>query len=259
MLEADRVRVDFESASILRDAAIAVQAGQMVGLIGGNGAGKTTFLRAIMGLARIRSGRVTFDQVDITKTPPQRRAFLGIGYMPEDRRLVPSMTAEENVMVPAWSAGIPDWEDRLRWIHGLMPEVEELGNHPATSLSGGQQKLVALARALMVGSRLLLLDEPSEGVAPALARRMSGILHDLKGEGVGILTAESDMRHCADLMDAMFAIERGAVRERPIRPVAHRTAAAGAAPAAFARRGTPSMAGPSSGAPPATESDHAHS
>jgi len=217
MLEVHRVDVDIASVSILRNAALDLQAGQMVGLIGRNGAGKTTFLRAIMGLANVRSGQVTFDRADITKAPPQRRALLGIGYMPEDRRLVPSMTAEDNITVPAWSVGIPDQEDRLAWIYDVMPETKAFRNRPASSLSGGQQKLVALARALMAGSRLLLLDEPSEGVAPALARRMSEILHTLKDDGLGILIAESNVRHCADLMDRMFAIERGAVESRPLR------------------------------------------
>ncbi len=217
MLEVHRIDVDIASVPILRKAALDLQAGQMVGLIGRNGAGKTTFLRAIMGLAGIRSGQVTFDHADITKAPPQRRAFLGIGYMPEDRRLVPSMTAEDNITVPAWSVGIPDQEDRLAWIYRVMPETEAFRHRPASSLSGGQQKLVALARALMAGNRLLLLDEPSEGVAPALARRMSEILHTLKDDGLGILIAESNVRHCADLIDRMFAIERGAVGSRPLR------------------------------------------
>ena len=215
MLEVHRIDVDIASVSILRNAALDLQAGQMVGLIGRNGAGKTTFLRAIMGLASIRSGQVTFDHADITQAPPQRRALLGIGYMPEDRRLVPSMTAEDNITVPAWSVGIPDQEDRLAWIYDVMPETKVFRHRPASSLSGGQQKLVALARALMAGNRLLLLDEPSEGVAPALARRMSEILHTLKDDGLGILIAESNVRHCADLMDRMFAIERGAVESRP--------------------------------------------
>lgn len=211
MLEVRDLNVNIGPVAILRDAALDLSTGQMVGLIGRNGAGKTTFLRAIMGLLHARSGSVMFDHTDLMKVAPQKRAPLGIGYMPEDRKLVPALTAEENIMTPVWSLGIPDWEDRLAWIYRLIPEAAELRHRPSTSLSGGQQKLIALARALMVGNKLLLLDEPSEGIAPALARRISEILNNLKAEGVSVLIAESNAHHCEDLLDRMFVIERGAI------------------------------------------------
>jgi branched-chain amino acid transport system ATP-binding protein len=153
-----------------------------------------------------------FDHFKLPQTPPQDRARIGIGYMPEDRKLVPHLSAEENILLPVWAVDIPDAEDRLNWIYGLMPEVQEFRARSANSLSGGQQKLVALARALMIGGRLILLDEPSEGIAPVLARRISEILRDLKSEGVSILIAESNDHHCADLLDRSYRIERGATR-----------------------------------------------
>lgn len=211
MLEVRGLHVDIGAIEILRDVALELQTGQMVGLIGRNGAGKTTFLRALMGLLKSRAGEMDFDGVDLVKTPPQRRAALGMGYMPEDRKLVPNLTVEENIKTPVWSVGIPDWQQRLEWVYGLIPEAREFRDRPSTSLSGGQQKLVALARALLVGKSMLLLDEPSEGIAPALAKRMSDILADLKSEGVSILIAESNTQHCAHLLDRMYVVERGSV------------------------------------------------
>lgn len=213
MLNVSELNVDIGPASIIRNGSFEVGSGQMVGLIGANGAGKTTFLRTIMGLTNAVSGQMTFNDTDLTNTPAHRRGLLGFGYMPEDRRLVPSQTAEENVLTPVWSVGVPDWEDRLAWIYKLIPEVEVLRERPSASLSGGQQKLVALARALMLGNRLLLLDEPSEGIAPVLALRISDILVNMKSEGVSVLIAESNTQHCEDLLDRMFVIERGTITE----------------------------------------------
>lgn len=212
MLEIDQLNVSIGPVPILRDSALSVKTGEMIGLIGPNGAGKTTMMRAIMGLLPAQSGEMDFDHYKLLVTPPQDRARIGIGYMPEDRKLVPHLSAEENVMIPVWAVEIPDYEDRLKWIYDLMPEVKEFRNRSANSLSGGQQKLAALARALMMGSRLILLDEPSEGIAPVLARRISEILRDLKSEGLSILIAESNDHHVADLLDRAYRIERGATQ-----------------------------------------------
>lgn len=217
MLDIKGLSVDIGTVGILRDVALSLNAGEMVGLIGRNGAGKTTFLRALMGLLKAREGQMDLSGVDLITTPPQRRARLGMGYMPEDRKLVPNLTVEENIKTPVWSIGIKDWEARLEWVYTVIPEAREFRHRPSTSLSGGQQKLVALARALMVGHSMLLLDEPSEGIAPALAKRMSDILGDLKDTGVSILIAESNTQHCAHLLDRMYIVERGSVEETAVR------------------------------------------
>ena len=211
MLDVSGLTVDIGPVNILRDVSLRLESKQMVGFIGRNGAGKTTFLRAVMGLLKANSGKIEFDGTDLLALPAHKRAGLGIGYMPEDRKLVPNLTVEENIKTPVWSVGIDDWEARLEWIYTLIPEAVEFRHRPSTSLSGGQQKLAALARALMVGNRMLLLDEPSEGIAPALAKRMSDILANLKAEGVSILIAESNTQHCADLLDSMYVVERGIV------------------------------------------------
>jgi branched-chain amino acid transport system ATP-binding protein len=135
--------------------------------------------------------------------------------MPEDRRLVPDFTCEENVLATAWATRLDDAPDRLAWIYRLMPEVQAFAQRKASQLSGGQQKLAALARALMSGHTLLLLDEPFEGVAPALARRLGEVLSDLKDEGLSVLLAESNEKHVADLLDTLYVIERGSIEPAP--------------------------------------------
>ena len=211
MLVVNTLDVDINGTPILRDIGLEIKAGEIVGLIGRNGAGKTTFLRSLMGLLPISGGKLIFEGDGIESLPGYRRAHMGIGYMPEDRRLVPEMTAEENILVPVWSTNIQGHEDRLAWIYKIIPECKVFRSMAATSLSGGQQKLVALARALMVGQRLLLLDEPTEGIAPVLALRMGEILASLKKEGVSIIIAESNDAHVADVIDRTYVIERGSI------------------------------------------------
>ena len=214
MLKVDAMEVRIGSTTILREVHLEVPPGSMCGLIGRNGAGKTTFMRSIMGVLGVHAGRVDFGHMDLLKVHAHKRPHLGIGYMPEDRRLVPEFTVEENVLLPAWAIQLEDAEDRLRWIYRLMPEVAEFRGRAANQLSGGQGKLVALARALMCGTQLLLLDEPFEGVAPVLARRLAEVLADLKGEGLSVLLAESNEKHVVDLLDHMYVIERGSIRHQ---------------------------------------------
>jgi branched-chain amino acid transport system ATP-binding protein len=210
MLEVANLNVSIGPIPIIRNASLAVGEGQMCGLIGRNGAGKTTLLRALMG-AMEANGKVTFDGADLLALPPHRRVGYGIGYMPEDRRLVPEFTVEENVRLPTWVVKHEKADERLDWIFSLMPEVARFRERRALELSGGQQKMVALARALMAGTRILLLDEPFEGLAPALARRLGEVLANLKGQGVSVLISESNEVHVADLLARAYRIERGSV------------------------------------------------
>jgi branched-chain amino acid transport system ATP-binding protein len=195
---------------IIRDASLDLNEGEMCGLIGRNGAGKTTLLRALMG-AIPATGTVEFGHVDLLALPAHRRVTHGIGYMPEDRRLVPDFTVEENIRLPTWTTRMDGGEQRLAWIFQIMPEVQAFRARRSLELSGGQQKMVALARALMAGTRMLVLDEPFEGLAPALARRLGEVMASLKTEGVSILVAESNEGHVAGLLSRSFRIERGAV------------------------------------------------
>ena len=214
MLSLNKINVDIGPVGILKNASLNLNQGEMIGLIGRNGAGKTTLLKTIMGILKTKSGGMTFENSDLINLPSEQRAQMLIGYMPEDRRLIPSMSSEENVMIPVWAVGLNDWEERLKWIYKIIPEAKDLKDRPSTSLSGGQQKLIALSRALMVGRKLLLLDEPTEGIAPALTKRIIEILNSLKKQGVTTLVAESNEKHYGKMLDRTFIIERGEIKKK---------------------------------------------
>jgi branched-chain amino acid transport system ATP-binding protein len=210
MLKVANLNVSIGTVAIIRDASLSLDGGEMCGLIGRNGAGKTTLMRALMG-ALPASGTVELAGTDLLQLPPHHRVAHGIGYMPEDRRLVPEFTVEQNIRVPSWATKLPGVEERLDWIFSIMPEVARFRSRRALELSGGQQKMVALARALMAGRRTLLLDEPFEGLAPALARRLGEVLANLKAQSVSVLLSESNEVHVADLLARVYRIERGTV------------------------------------------------
>ena len=211
MLRIEALDVSIASVGILRGVNMDVPTGKFVGLIGRNGAGKTTLMRSVMGILPPRQGSISFDGAVLGKIPVHERARNGIGYMPEDRRLVPSLTVEENVLIPAWSAGVADPRARLADVYKMIPEVEAFSGRKALQLSGGQQKLVALARALMCGTKLLLLDEPFEGVAPVLAKRLAEVISGLKQRGLSIVLTESDLSHSRQMLDLIYSIDRGQV------------------------------------------------
>ena len=209
MLELKQLHVDIASAQVLRGFSMTVGQGQMMGLVGRNGAGKTSTMRSIMGHLPLRQGQVLWDGQDLATLPPEARAGLGMGYMPEDRGLVPELTVEENMWIPLWVSKTLDEQARLAFVYQVLPELKDMAHRRALLLSGGQQKLVALGRALAVGTRLLLLDEPFEGVAPALSMRISEVLHQLKGAQLSVLISQSDLNHSSGLLDATVVIERG--------------------------------------------------
>ncbi len=211
MLKIDALDVSIESVNVLRGVALRVAAGQFAGLVGRNGAGKTTLLRSVMGLLPWNRGTIEFEGRSLRGIPAHGRARLGIGYMPEDRRLVPQLTVEENVLLPAWATGSKDLVRRLAGIYHKIPEVAALAKQRALQLSGGQQKLVALARALMCGTTLLLLDEPFEGVAPVLALRLAEVIAQLKHEGLSVIVAGSEVSYSRAMLDVVFTIDRGAI------------------------------------------------
>ena len=214
MLRVQGITVAISAVTILRGLSLRVDTGDIVGLVGRNGAGKTTTLRSIMGLTHLSSGRIELDGSLLDGMPSYRRARLGIGYLPEDRRLVPALSVYNNLLIPAQASGIADHDERLRRIFDLIPELSEWSARKASTLSGGQQKLVALARAFVNGRKLLLLDEPFEGVSTALSRRLAQTIREFKQgeeEGVAVLVAESDLKRAAMLTPRAYVIERGEV------------------------------------------------
>ncbi len=216
VLRLEGVDVTIHGAKILRGITLSVGERRIVGLVGRNGAGKTTTLRSIMGLIKADAGTITFARNPLFDQKPYTRAGLGIGYMPEDRRLVPQLTVKENLLVPMWANGIDDTEAKLARVYDMMPIVDRFQSRPATQLSGGQQKLVALARALTIGARLLLLDEPFEGLAPALAHEMGEAIQRSRDEqGVSVLIVESERRLIDRIADDILVIERGELVDTP--------------------------------------------
>ena len=210
LLQIAAIDVAIDAMRVLRGFSLSLNEGQMIGLVGRNGAGKTTLLRALMGHLPLSGGQIQLGGEDLARVPAHGRAARGVGYMPEDRRLVPQLTVEENILLPVWVSADLDRNERLELVYHVVPELKEMRDRKALLLSGGQQKLVALGRALTVGTRLLLLDEPFEGVAPALSARIAQVIAELKSRGFSVLLAQSDLNHAQSLFDARVVIERGA-------------------------------------------------
>lgn len=219
MLLMSGVCVKINGADILSNADLRIAPHTLCGLLGRNGAGKTTLMRAVMGALPITKGSLTFDGAPIAALPAYQRARLGIGYMPEDRRLVPDLSVEENVLLPLDATGLSSRTNELDRVFAVIPELVPLRKRPAVSLSGGQQKLVALGRAIAIGTSLLLLDEPTEGVAPSLAKRLIGILREIRTQGPAILISDSNERHLDGLVDRLYLIDRGRVAAQSESPV----------------------------------------
>jgi branched-chain amino acid transport system ATP-binding protein len=215
VLRVEGLAVAINAVNILRGLNLAVERDSIVALVGRNGAGKTTTMRSIMGLTRPSAGRIDLAGTQIEAISAYLRARLGIGYLPEDRRLVGTLSVRDNLLIPAQIGGASHYEERLKEIFGLMPELQEWSTRKCVALSGGQQKMVALARAFVNGRKLLLLDEPFEGISTALSRRLAHIVQDFRRSqpGLAVLVAESDVKRAAMLTSRAFVIERGEVIE----------------------------------------------
>ena len=215
MLRLEQVRAGIEQHLVLRNVSFAIMPSRTTVLIGRNGAGKTTTLRSIMGLLSLDGGRILLDDLDLATIPSFRRASIGIGYAPEDRRLIAEFSVEDNLLLPAIALKLPTGEckRRLAEIYALLPEVAALRARPGGVLSGGQGKMVALGRALMAGTRYVLLDEPFQGLAPALAISYADALVRLRRSRpeLGLLITESTPKLLDKIVDSALTIERGEV------------------------------------------------
>ncbi len=209
MLKINNLDVSIGSTKILHSINLSVE--DFVGIIGRNGAGKTTLVKTIMGILPYKNGSIKYHDYLLTQKDHYKRTSMGIGYMPEDRRLVPSLTVIENILIPFWSLFSKGDAKRIKWILEYIPEVNELKNRRASTLSGGQQKLVALARALVTGDKLLLLDEPFEGVAPALADRILDLINNLKNQNILAIITESDESQSLKIVNKIYNLERGEI------------------------------------------------
>jgi branched-chain amino acid transport system ATP-binding protein len=210
VLNLEDVRVAIQGADVLRGVSLVVPRGGLVALVGRNGAGKTTTLRSVMGLVAVVGGKISVDGVDLAQTPAFRRAQLGIGYMPEDRRLIGRLTVADNLLLPAWSGSAANASQRLEHVYALMPDLAALAGRRAAQLSGGQQKMAALARALMSATKLLLLDEPFEGLSPGMGDKLAATIREVQQTGVSVLVAESDVKRVG-FVEQTYTIERGEI------------------------------------------------
>ena len=216
MLTLDGVSVDIAGIPVLRRLSVEMKPGATYAVVGRNGAGKTTLLRTIMGLCPVRAGAISLAGHNLLVEPSFQRAALGIGYAPEDRVLFPTMTVLENLHLPCEAIGMTAAETRERVRHAVavVPLIEPMLLRSAAALSGGQGKMAALARALMVGTRLLLLDEPFQGLAPALARQCAlalSQLHQLRPE-LCVVIAESNQALLAQVTCTLMTLERGELK-----------------------------------------------
>ena len=212
MLELDGIDTFYGRAQILHGLGLRVEQGDVIALLGRNGAGKSTTMKTIMHLAPAAGGRVTFDGVDITHEPSHRIAKLGIGYVPEDRRVFPELTILENLDVGRQPArgGTPPWTlDRL---FQLFPNLAERRNNLGKQMSGGEQQMLTIARTLMGNPKLLLLDEPSEGLAPVIVEQMALAIDALKRDGLSILLSEQNLHFARGVADRAYVIEKGSIQ-----------------------------------------------
>lgn len=196
---------------VIHGISLEVEAGEIVCLLGRNGAGKTTALRSLMGLTPPWSGRVTFKGEEITRYQPFQIARLGIGYVPDDRRIFPGFTVEENLLIVRHVTH-RDGRWTLDGVYQLFPVLRELRRNPGTALSGGEQKMLAIGRALMGNPTLLILDEPSEGLSPLMVRSLVQAIRQIREEGVTLLIADQNLKFARRVGDRGYIIEKGTIR-----------------------------------------------
>ena len=208
MLSVQGLSAWYGEAQALRDLSFEVAAGETVTLVGRNGAGKTTTLRCLMGLHRQVRGTILLDGRDITRLSPSQRARLGMGYVPDDRGIYATLSVEENLLLPP-RVGPEPWD--LERIYQMFPRLQERRRSPGTRLSGGEQQMLAIARVLRMGARLLLLDEPTEGLAPVLVQQIAGLLGEAKRQGVTILLIEQNLRFATGVADRHYLLTQGAI------------------------------------------------
>ena len=212
LLEVHGLHAYYGRAHILDEVALAVGAGEVVVLLGRNGAGKSTTLKSIMGLVPPAKGRVTFDGVDITGRPPHAIARVGLGYVPEERRIFGELSVLENLEVGRQKPrpGAPSWTpDRL---FEIFPNLAELRDRPGARMSGGEQQMLTIARTLMGNPRAILLDEPSEGLAPRIVEQMAMTIKSLKSEGLTVALSEQNLYFAGLVADRAYIIEKGRIR-----------------------------------------------
>jgi len=212
MLAIEQLVVDIQSSRILRGISLQVAAGQLVCLVGRNGAGKTTTFRTIMGYLKPVSGQIRFRDEVLTGQPTHRIAQLGLGYAPEESQVFGDLTVAENIELPTWTR--PQGrgaKERIDLAYEIFPKLRQYEKRGGNQLSGGERKMVSIARALTLDPQMLLLDEPFEGLSPAIIPSISDGIASIRKLGHGVLMAESNVHHIPDYADALYVLERGEI------------------------------------------------
>jgi len=199
----------YGESHILHGVELRVQEGEVVTLLGRNGAGRTTTLRAIMGLVGARTGSVRIDGTETVRLAPHRIARIGVGYCPEERGIFASLSTEENLLLPRRLEGAEAMQ--LEEIYAIFPQLRERAASPGTRLSGGEQQMLAVARILRTGARLLLLDEISEGLAPVIVQKLGEVIRTLRAKGFTVVLVEQNFRFAAPLADRFYVMESGRI------------------------------------------------
>jgi branched-chain amino acid transport system ATP-binding protein len=212
MLSLTNLKVDIEGSRILNGISLSVAAGELVCLIGRNGAGKTTTFRTIMGYRRPRSGSISFDGLELSKMPTWQIAQSGIGFSPEESEVYADLSVAENIELPTWTrpTGRPA-ATRTEEAYAVFPKLRQYLPRGGAQLSGGERKMVSIARALTLDPKLLLLDEPFEGLSPAIIPSIAAGVASIRAMGKGVLIAESNVHHIPDYADRIYVLERGEV------------------------------------------------
>jgi branched-chain amino acid transport system ATP-binding protein len=212
LLSVSRLTAAYGQAAVLFDVSLEVRRGEVVALMGRNGAGKTTTLKAIMGLVEARADRLSFAGADIARMASFRIARLGLGYVPEERRIFTDLTVDENLEVGRRPArgGREAWT--LPRIHAIFPNLAEMKGRRASAMSGGEQQMLTIARTLMGNPDMVLLDEPSEGLAPVIVEQMAEAVIAMKATGIAVLLCEQNLHFAAAVSDRAYVIEKGAIR-----------------------------------------------
>ena len=212
MLSLSNLKVDIEGSRILNGISLSVAAGELVCLVGRNGAGKTTTFRTIMGYRHSLSGGITLDGADLTKLPTWRIAQSGIGFSPEESEVYANLTVAENIELSTWTrpTGRPG-ASRIEEAYSVFPKLRQYLARGGAQLSGGERKMVSIARALTLDPKLLLLDEPFEGLSPAIIPSIAEGVASIRAMGRGVLMAESNVHHIPDYADRIYVLERGEV------------------------------------------------
>ncbi len=210
MLTVNSLMVSYGNIQALWDVSIVAEAGEVVSIIGANGAGKSTLLKSIMGLIRTQGGEILFEGVNAGKMSPHTLVAKGLAYVPEGRRLFPEMTVGENLRMGAPRI-CPDADERMKAVHELFPVLEERRGQLVMTLSGGEQQMVAIGRALMAKPKMLLLDEPSFGLSPIAFDRVIDAIEKINGAGVAVLLAEQSSERAMEISDRTYVLENGRV------------------------------------------------